>query len=97
MTSHWFGNFTIDQKWANGVAEEFKICYDGDEKNAEFIGEYRSITDAKVFADGKEVSVKKDLENGRISFKADAGKVYTIDMSGLNAELVKEYAEKYLT
>lgn len=90
------GNFTIDQKWANGVAEEFTVCYDGDEKRAEFVGEYSNITDAKVFADGKEVAVTKDLENGRISFKAAAGKVYTIDMSGVNTELVKEYAEKYL-
>lgn len=90
------GNFTIGQRWYNGVASEFTVCYDGDETSSEFIGEYSEITNAKVYLNGKEIKVSKDLENGQISFYAVRGKTYTIDMSGTNGALVKDYAQLYV-
>ena len=89
------GNFTIGQSWYNGVPESFTVCYDG-EGSSVFNGEYANITDAKVYANGKKVSVKKDRDNERISFEATAGVVYTIDMAGVNNDQVKEHAETYL-
>ena len=69
------GNFTIGEKWANGVAETFTVRYDGENESNTFTGSYKNITSAKVYEDGKEISVKKDEEKGRISFKAVSGGV----------------------
>ena len=90
------GNFTIGQKWYNGVADNFTVCYEGDEASSEFVGEYTNITKAEVSADGEKIAVTKDEENGRISFAAEKGVVYTIDMADANAELVKENAESFI-
>ena len=90
------GNFTIGEKWANGVAETFTVCYDGDKESSTFTGFYEDITSAKVYADGKEIEVTKEEETGRISFEAKAGKTYTIDMSETNVEELKEKATAFL-
>lgn len=90
------GNFTIGEKWANGVAETFTVCYDGDKESSTFTGSYEDITSAKVYADGKEIEVTKEEETGRISFEAKAGKTYTIDMSETNVEELKEKATAFL-
>lgn len=80
------GNFTIGEKWANGVAESFTVRYDGENESNTFTGSYKNITSAKVYEDGKEISVKKDEEKGRISFKAVSGRTYTIDMFETNMD-----------
>lgn len=90
------GNFTIGEKWANGMAETFTVCYDGDKESSTFVGSYQDITSAKVYADGKEIAVTKEEETGRISFEAKAGKTYTIDMSETNVEKLKEQATAFL-
>lgn len=90
------GNFTIGEKWANGMAETFTVCYDGDKESSTFTGSYEDITSAKVYADGKEIEVTKEEETGRISFEAKAGKTYTIDMSETNVEELKEKATAFL-
>ena len=90
------GNFTIGEKWANGVAETFTVCYDRDKESSTFTGSYEDITSAKVYADGKEIEVTKEEETGRISFEAKAGKTYTIDMSETNVEELKEKATAFL-
>ncbi|MGO5443419.1 glycosyl hydrolase family 95 catalytic domain-containing protein [Faecalimonas sp. LCP19S3_D12] len=90
------GNFTIGEKWANGMAETFTVCYDGDKESSTFVGSYQDITSAKVYADGKEIAVTKEEETGRISFEAKAGKTYTIDMSETNVEELKEQATAFL-
>ena len=90
------GNFTIGEKWANGMAETFTVCYDGDKESSTFVGFYQDITSAKVYADGKEIAVTKEEETGRISFEAKAGKTYTIDMSETNVEELKEQATAFL-
>ncbi len=90
------GNFTIGEKWMNGIAETFTVCYEGEEEYSEFIGEYEGITNAKVYANGKRVVVKKDEEKEQISFKVVKGTVYTIEMSGVNNEKVSEQAEDFL-
>ncbi len=74
------GNFTIGEVWKNGAADEFTVCYEGTQESSEFVGEYPNITKAVVYADGKEIAVEKDLENGRITFEAEAGVVYSIDL-----------------
>ncbi|MFR8492920.1 MAG: glycoside hydrolase family 95-like protein [Mediterraneibacter gnavus] len=47
------GNFTIGEKWANGVAETFTVRYDGENESNTFTGSYKNITSAKVYEDGK--------------------------------------------
>ena len=90
------GNFTIGEKWANGVAETFTVRYDGENESNTFTGSYKNITSAKVYEDGKEISVKKDEEKGRISFKAVSGRTYTIDMFETNMDELKEQATAFL-
>jgi hypothetical protein len=90
------GNFTVGQIWEDGAPIEFTVCYEGKEASSEFVGEYKEITDAKVYADGEEVAIEKDTENGRISFEAKQGIVYSIDMSGTNVEKVGEAIETLL-
>ena len=90
------GNFTIGEKWANGVAETFTVRYDGENESNTFTGSYKNITSAKVYEDGKEISVKKDEEKGRISFKAVSGRTYTIDMLETNMDELKEQATAFL-
>ena len=51
------GNFTIGEKWANGIAEAFTVRYDGNKDSAVFTGSYKNITSAKIYEDGKEVQV----------------------------------------
>lgn len=90
------GNFTIGEKWMNGTADTFTVCYEGANDTSEFTGEYAGITNAKVFADGKEVQVTKNEEKGQITFKTVKNKVYTIDFQGVyNQELI-EKAEAFL-
>ena len=91
------GNFTIGQTWYNGVADEFTVCYEGNENSSEFIGEYAGITNARVYLDGEEIVVTKDEVNSRISFEAVQGNVYTISMSEANVEQIKEKAENFVT
>ena len=90
------GNFTIGEKWANGVAETFTVRYDGENESNTFTGSYKNITSAKVYENGKEISVKKDEEKGRISFQAVSGKTYTIDMLETNMDELKEQAIAFL-
>ncbi len=90
------GNFTIGESWNNGLAQEFTVCYEGADASKTFIGEYEGITNAKVFADGKAVSVTKDEEKGQISFEAEKGKTYVIDMTGANHEKLIEKAKAFL-
>ena len=90
------GNFTIDETWSNGLAKTFTVCYDGDQAKREFIGEYNNIANAKVFVDGEEIEFKTETNN-RISFTAQKGKVYVIDLSNANFDKIKEKAENYLT
>lgn len=74
------GNFTIGEKWSDGIAEQFTVCYEGDEKYAKFECEYPEILQAEVYQNGKKVKVTKDEENGRISFTVIKGKTYVIEM-----------------
>lgn len=90
------GNFTIGESWSNGLAEEFTVCYEGADAKKTFTGEYEGITNAKVFADGKAVSVTKDEQKGQISFEAEKGKTYTIDMTGVNNSKLIEKAKAFL-
>lgn len=90
------GNFTIGESWSNGLAEEFTVCYEGADAKKTFTGEYEGITNAKVFADGKAVSVTKDEQKGQISFEAEKGKTYTIDMTGANNSKLIEKAKAFL-
>lgn len=90
------GNFTIGEAWSNGLAEEFTVCYEGADAKKTFTGEYEGITNAKVFADGKAVSVTKDEQKGQISFEAEKGKTYTIDMTGVNNSKLIEKAKAFL-
>lgn len=90
------GNFTVSETWKNNMAETFTVCYDGEEKESKFIGEYKDITNAKVYQAGKEVQVKKDNEKGQISFEAEKGKTYTIDFTEENMDELKQQAEKFL-
>ena len=90
------GNFTIGEKWANGIAEAFTVRYDGNKDSAVFTGSYKNITSAKIYEDGKEVQVTKDTDKDRISFEADAGKTYTIDISETNINELKEQASTFL-
>lgn len=83
------GNFTIGEKWANGIAEAFTVRYDGNKDSAVFTGSYKNITSAKIYEDGKEVQVTKDTDKDRISFEADVGKTYTIDISETNINELK--------
>ena len=46
-------------------AETFTVRYDGENESNTFTGSYKNITSAKVYEDGKEISVKKDEEKGR--------------------------------
>ena len=90
------GNFTIGESWSNGLAEEFTVCYEGADAKKTFTGEYEGIANAKVFADGKAVSVTKDEQKGQISFEAEKGKTYTIDMTGANNSKLIEKAKAFL-
>ena len=90
------GNFTIGQKWQNGLAETFTVCYEGSEASSQFVGEYENITKASVYLDGEKITVEKDIDKGQISFRAQQGKVYTIDLTGTNTEKLKEKAEEFL-
>ena len=56
----------------------------------------KNITSAKIYEDGKEVQVTKDTDKDRISFEADAGKTYTIDISETNINELKEQASTFL-
>lgn len=90
------GNFTIGEKWQNGLADSFTVCYEGGEESSTFIGEYEGITNAKVYADGEEITVTKDEEKGQISFDAVKGRTYTIDLSEENADELIEKAAAFL-
>ena len=90
------GNFTIGEQWGNGMAETFTVCYDGEKESSMFTGSYDDITSAKVYEDGKEIAVTKDEEKEQISFEAVAGKTYTIDLSELNTDDLKEQASAFL-
>lgn len=90
------GNFTIGERWENGVAEEFTVCYEGNKSSSTFIGSYDDITSAKVYENGKEVQVTKDEEKNHISFETLQGKTYTIDMSETNSEELKNKADEFL-
>ena len=90
------GNFTIGEKWQNGLADSFTVCYEGGEESSTFIGEYEGITNAKVYADGEEITVTKDEEKGQISFDAVKGTTYTIDLSEENADELIEKATAFL-
>ena len=68
----------------------FTVRYDGNKDSAVFTGSYKNITSAKIYEDGKEVQVTKDTDKDRISFEADAGKTYTIDISETNINELKE-------
>ena len=43
------GNFTIGEKWANGIAEAFTVRYDGNKDSAVFTGSYKNITSSKIY------------------------------------------------
>lgn len=47
-----------------------------------FTGNYEGIADAAVLENGKKIETVIDAENHRLSFEAEKGKVYTIDLSG---------------
>ena len=72
------------------------VRYDGNKDSAVFTGSYKNITSAKIYEDGKEVQVTKDTDKDRISFEADAGKTYTIDISETNINELKEQASTFL-
>ncbi len=86
------GNFTIGEKWSEGQAKEFTVCYEGDEKYAKFECEYPEILQAEVYQNGKKVKVTKDEENGRISFTVAKDKVYVIEMPGNDQSTVTRIA-----
>lgn len=90
------GNFTVGQTWRNGVAETFTVTYDGNGASNEFIGNYEGITDAVVKVDGKVIDVTKNVENNKISFIAEKGKTYTIDMSCLSQDVLIKKATVFL-
>lgn len=90
------GNFTIGEQWANGMAETFTVCYDGEKESSMFIGSYEDITSAKVYVDGKEIAVTKDEKKDQISFEATAGKTYIIDLSDVNMDELRAYASSFL-
>lgn len=90
------GNFTIGESWAHQVAESFTVCYEGDQESSEFIGSYENITNAKVYANGKEIQVTKDTEKEQISFQAVKGTLYEIDFSNVNREELCKQAKKFL-
>ena len=91
------GNFTIGETWENGLATTFTVCYDGPQASTTFTGDYTDIAKATVTVDGKEVPFTVDQDTGRISFEAEQGKTYVIDMSGANADKLVEMAENFLT
>ena len=89
------GNFTIGETWSNAVAEEFTVRYDGS-GSREFTGEYPNIADAKIYADGEKVTDIESEGSDKISFVAEEGVEYTIDVSGVNLDKIKEQAEAFL-
>lgn len=76
------GNFTIGETWKEGKAKNFTVCYEGPEGSSTFTGNYEGIADAAVLENGKKIETVIDAENHRLSFEAEKGKVYTIDLSG---------------
>ncbi|MDD3402149.1 MAG: glycoside hydrolase N-terminal domain-containing protein [Hespellia sp.] len=90
------GNFTIGETWANGLAENFTVCYEGSEEQSTFTGEYASIVNAEVLQNGNPVEVVKDEANGRISFEAKQGVTYTIKMTNENIGKLIEDAKAFL-
>ena len=54
------GNFTIGEKWANGVARHLQYVMMVKTKAIHLQVLIKNITSAKVYEDGKEISVKKD-------------------------------------
>lgn len=73
------GDFEIDQTWRNGMAESFTVRYDAESGSKEFTGAYENINLATVTVDG-EVVQTTSTEDGKITFTAEAGKNYKIDM-----------------
>lgn len=90
------GNFTIGQTWYKGMPEQFTVRYDGEEPRVEFTGEYENITDAKVYLNGKSITVTKDTENNRITFDTKPGETYVIDMGRAIVDDAKETAKEYI-
>ncbi|MBR5577808.1 MAG: glycoside hydrolase N-terminal domain-containing protein [Lachnospiraceae bacterium] len=88
------GNFTIGQKWNNGVPEYFTVCYEGSGEGADFTGTYNGIAGARVTENGQEVTT--EVQNGKLSFHTEKGKVYTIHMEGTNNDVLVGKAEAYL-
>ena len=75
-------NHVLDEDFYKGMSEsEINAALNAPEKIAE---------------DGKEVQVTKDTDKDRISFEADAGKTYTIDISETNINELKEQASTFL-
>ncbi|MCE9655773.1 glycosyl hydrolase family 95 catalytic domain-containing protein [Clostridium celatum] len=90
------GNFVVSEKWQNGLATEFTVQYNGDEKLAEFTGEYKDIKNAKVYENGKIIDVEKDDNNDRITFSMKKGATYKIDFSNVNVERIIEIAQELI-
>lgn len=90
------GNFTIGEKWQNGLAQTFTVEYEGGGQAAEFTGAYKDIAKASVYADGKEIEAVKDTDTDQIRFEARKGVVYTIDIGSTNADEIQEKGEALL-
>lgn len=90
------GDFEIGQTWRNGLAESFTVRYDAESGSKEFTGAYENINLAKVTVDGEPVQTTS-AEDGKITFTAEAGKDYKIDMM-IDTSLaeLKEKAENFL-
>lgn len=90
------GNFTIGETWKNGLATMFTVAYDGDQESSLFTGEYKNIKNAVVY-DEKGNTVKTAInEKGQITFEAEKGKTYTIDMLDIDRDILLKKANACL-
>lgn len=72
------GNFVIDMKWTDGVADSFTVT---SRNGGEFIGEYANLSQYVVVdSKGNEVAAEK-LSDDKISFQTEKDETYTITKS----------------
>lgn len=74
------GNFTVSEKWKDGLAERFTVCYEGNDESSVFTGEYENIADAAVYTESGSVETERNETGTKISFTAKRGTTYTIDL-----------------
>ncbi len=73
------GNFEIDMKWTDGVADSFKVTSGN---GGEFISEYPNLSRYSVIdSQGNPVNTQV-VNNDKISFQTTQGESYTISKNG---------------